>query len=131
MHPTQPIIFYDGLCGLCDKSVQFVLKHDTQNKFLFCALQDNYAKQILGNNITFDTFILYHNNKIYTQSTAALITLKLLGGFWQLLYIFIIVPAFIRNAVYQYIAKNRYKWFGKYDTCKIPTAETKKRFITT
>ncbi|MBP9187109.1 MAG: DUF393 domain-containing protein [Bacteroidia bacterium] len=131
MHTTQPIIFYDGLCGLCDKSVQFVLKHDTHNKFLFCALQDNYAQQILGNNLTFDSFILHHNNKIYTQSTAALITLKLLGGFWQLLYIFIIVPAFIRNAVYQYIAKNRYKWFGKYDTCKIPTAETKKRFITT
>jgi predicted DCC family thiol-disulfide oxidoreductase YuxK len=129
MHPSQPIIFYDGLCGLCDKSVQFILKHDKHERFLFCALQSNYAQEVLGNNISFDSFILYDNGKVYTQSTGALLTLKKLGGFWQLLYALVVIPAFIRNTVYKYIAKNRYQWFGKYDVCKVPTPQQKKSFI--
>jgi predicted DCC family thiol-disulfide oxidoreductase YuxK len=129
MYPSQTIIFYDGLCGLCDKSVQFILEKDKHEQFLFCALQSNYAREVLGDKLTFDSFILFDNGKTYTKSTGALLTLKKLGGLWQLLYIFIIVPAFLRNEVYSYIAKNRYQWFGKFDNCKIPSAQQKKRFI--
>ena len=109
--------------------MQFILEKDKHEQFLFCALQSNYAREVLGNKLTFDSFILYDNGKTYTKSTGALLTLKKLGGLWQLLYIFIIVPAFLRNEVYSYIAKNRYQWFGKFDNCKIPSEQQKKRFI--
>jgi predicted DCC family thiol-disulfide oxidoreductase YuxK len=80
MYPSQTIIFYDGLCGLCDKSVQFILEKDKHEQFLFCALQSNYAREVLGDKISFDSFILYDNGKTYTKSTGALLTLKKLGG---------------------------------------------------
>lgn len=128
MQHISPIIFYDGLCGLCDKSVQFVLKHDKKQLFKFATLQSDYARQVLG-DIEDDSFVLYENNIIYLRSTAALRTTKHLSGFWPLLYTFMLVPAFIRDGVYRFIAKNRYKWFGKYDSCKIPDAATQSRFI--
>ena len=125
----QPIIFYDGLCGLCDKSVQFVLKHDKHKRFLFCALQSSLAHEILGNQHTTDSFVLWQNNQAYFKSTAALRTLKILGGAWVVFYVLILVPSTIRHGVYDFIARNRYKWFGKFDACKIPNAATKERFI--
>lgn len=128
MQQASPIIFYDGLCGLCDKSVQFVLKHDKKKVFKFATLQSDFAKQTLG-HLEEDSFVLFENNTIYIRSTAALRTAKFLPGLWKLLYGFVIVPAFIRDGVYRFIAKNRYKWFGKFDSCKIPDAATKSRFI--
>lgn len=128
MQQASPIIFYDGLCGLCDKSVQFVLKHDKKQLFKFATLQSEYAKQMLG-SLKEDSFVLFENNAIYTRSTAALRTAKHLRGLWPLLYGFIIIPTFIRDGVYRFIARNRYKWFGKYDSCKIPDAATRSRFI--
>ncbi|MES2691727.1 MAG: DCC1-like thiol-disulfide oxidoreductase family protein [Bacteroidota bacterium] len=128
MQHASPIIFYDGLCGLCDKSVQFVLKHDKKQLFRFATLQSDYAKQILG-DVKEDSFVLYDNNTLYMRSTAALRTAKHLSGLWPLLYALVLVPAFIRDGVYRFIAQNRYKWFGKYDSCKIPDAATQSRFI--
>ncbi len=124
-----PIVFYDGLCGLCDRSVQFLLKHDKKEKFLFCALQSEKAKRYLGEHYTQESIVLYTKGKVYYRSTAALRIAWLLGGFWSLLTVGLIIPAFIRNAVYDVIAKNRYKWFGKFDVCKIPSPEMRKRFI--
>lgn len=124
-----PIVFYDGLCGLCDRSVQFLLKYDKKEKFLFCALQSEQAKHYLGVNYTQQSIVLYQQGKVYYRSTAALRIAWLLGGFWSLLAIGLMIPAFIRNAVYDFVAKNRYKWFGKFDACKIPTPEMRKRFI--
>ena len=106
--PNTPIVFYDGLCGLCDKSVQFILKHDSKKIFLFSALQSDFASNTLNNPLAYNSFILNHNGKTYQKSTAALHTLKLLGGFWTLLFCFIIVPPFIRDAVYDFIAANRF-----------------------
>ncbi len=123
------IIFYDGVCGLCDSSVQFVLKQDKQAIFKFCALQSELAEQLIGKKPTNDSFILLDHGKFYDKSTAALRVLKYLGGWWKLGYGFIIVPVIIRNGVYDFIAKYRYQWFGKFDSCKIPNAEVRSRFL--
>ncbi|MEI6264380.1 MAG: thiol-disulfide oxidoreductase DCC family protein [Sphingobacteriia bacterium] len=119
------IILFDGVCNLCSSSVQFVIKHDPQHHFRFASLQSDFGQQKLAHfnlsTIAFNSFVLLENGKMYTESTAALKVAKQLNKGWSLLYAFIIVPAFIRNAVYQFIAKNRYKWFGKKETCWIPT----------
>jgi predicted DCC family thiol-disulfide oxidoreductase YuxK len=125
----HPIIFYDGTCGLCDRSIQFIMKHDRKQVFRFAALQSEFAAKTLGSNLTFDSFIFFDKGKVAYRSSAALNMFKTLGGLWSLLYAFIIVPPFIRNAVYDVVARNRYKWFGKYDTCKIPTPEQKALFL--
>lgn len=125
----HPIVFYDGVCGLCDRSIQFIIQRDCQRVFRYAALQSDVALKTLGQSITFDSFVLYENGVAYYRSTAALKVLKKLGGFWSLLYILIIIPPFIRNAVYDFVARNRYKWFGKFDSCKIPTAEQRSLFL--
>jgi predicted DCC family thiol-disulfide oxidoreductase YuxK len=125
----HPIIFYDGVCGLCDHSVQFIIKHDKRRVFRFATLQSDFAHKVLGENITFDSFVFYENGKAAYRSTAALKMFSKLGGAWSLLYAFMIVPPFIRNGVYDFIARNRYKWFGQFDSCKIPTPEQKALFL--
>jgi predicted DCC family thiol-disulfide oxidoreductase YuxK len=129
----QPIILFDGICNLCNSAVQFVIKHDREGKFLFTSLQSDTGQQLLKKfNISldnFNSFVLLQNNTAYTQSTAALKVAKQLDGGWKLLYGFIIVPAFIRNAVYKWISNNRYKWFGKLNECMIPTPGLRSRFL--
>ncbi|MBC7722035.1 MAG: thiol-disulfide oxidoreductase DCC family protein [Pedobacter sp.] len=130
---NQPIILFDGVCNLCNSSVQFVIKHDAQKQFLFASLQSNFGQQVLAKynlpNTNFNSFILLKNGKVYQKSTAALLVAKQLQGAVGWLYLFMVVPGFIRNRVYNIIAKNRYKWFGKQDTCWLPTAELKGRFL--
>jgi predicted DCC family thiol-disulfide oxidoreductase YuxK len=127
------IILFDGVCNLCNSSVQFVIKHDANNKFKFAALQSEYAKNILAahqiNAEKLSSLVLIEDQKIYTESTGALRIAKNLGLPTSLLYVFIIIPPFIRNAVYKYIARNRYKWFGKKEECWIPTPALKNRFL--
>ena len=129
----NPIILFDGVCNLCNNSVQFVIKHDKTSKFSFAALQSSAGKALLQQHGLpqqgFDSFVLIQNEKVSLQSTAALNVAKQLAGPIQLLYAFIIVPAFIRNAVYNLIAKNRYKWFGKKESCMIPTIALQSRFL--
>jgi predicted DCC family thiol-disulfide oxidoreductase YuxK len=126
---NHPIIFYDGVCGLCDQSVQFVIKRDKRNIFRYAALQTAFAKGVLGESIPFDSFVYYEKGKVFYRSTAALKTFAKLGGWWSLVYAFMVVPPFIRNGVYDFVAKHRYKWFGKFDSCKIPTPEQKALFL--
>jgi len=130
---NKGIILFDGVCNLCNNSVQFVIKHDTENKFMFAALQSPTGQALLQQyNLPqqgFDSFVLIENEKVFLKSTAALHVAKQLNGPAKLLYGFIIVPAFIRNAVYNFIAKNRYKWFGKKDNCMIPTPALQSRFL--
>jgi predicted DCC family thiol-disulfide oxidoreductase YuxK len=129
----QEIVFFDGVCNLCQRSVQFILTHDKKAIFAFSSLQSPIAKQLLLphgiSTSEINTFILLENNKVYTRSTAALRVAKKLGGFWVSLYAFIIVPPFIRDAVYDFIARNRYRWFGKQETCWLPRPEWKQRFL--
>ena len=127
------VILFDGVCNLCNSFVQFVINRDTKNIFKFTSLQSGYSKELLNrfgkDSSKLDSVVLYTDNKIYTESTAALKILKPLGGGLQLLYVFIIVPKFLRDFVYRFIARNRYKWFGKKESCMIPTPELKNRFI--
>jgi predicted DCC family thiol-disulfide oxidoreductase YuxK len=127
------IILFDGVCNLCNGSVQLVIKNDPKKKFRFAALQSDQGKAILKayglSESALSSIILIQEHNVYMRSTAALKVAGQLSGIIKLLYAFIIVPAFIRDAVYDGIAKNRYKWFGKKETCMIPTAELQSRFI--
>lgn len=129
----KPIILFDGVCNLCNRSVQFVIQRDKQKKFMFASLQGVKGQEVLKrfdlpvNDL--NSFILVHGDKVYTRSTAALRVLRELGGGWKLLYGFIAVPKFIRDSVYNWVARNRYKWYGKKDACMIPTPELRSRFL--
>lgn len=127
------IILFDGVCNLCNSSINFVIRHDPKNRFQFAALQSEIGASLteeftIDPNDT-DSIILIENNTAYVKSTAALRIAKGLSGAYPLLYAFIIIPTFIRNKVYDYVAKNRYKWYGKKDSCMIPTPELKSRFL--
>ena len=129
----QPVILFDGICNLCNSSVQFIIKHDPHAVFKFASLQSEQGRMLLkkyqfaDNDLT--SFVLIMNNKVYTKSTAALQVLKQLKGALSLLYGFIIVPAFIRDAVYNMVAKHRYKWFGKRNECMVPSPSLQNRFL--
>ena len=129
----QHIILFDGVCNLCNGFVQFVIKHDPEGRFKFAALQSEEAEKLLRNfnlpPLRPDSIILLENSKLYMESTAALRILKKLSGIWPALYAGIVLPAFLRNAVYKLIARNRYKWFGKQESCMLPTPELKSRFL--
>ncbi len=133
MQNQKPIILFDGVCNLCNNAVQFVIKHDPADKFMFAALQSTTGKALLEkHNLPqqgFDSFVLIQDEKVFLKSTAALKVAKQLSGPIKLLHGFIIVPSFIRNLVYIFIAKNRYKWFGKKDNCMVPTDSLKARFL--
>lgn len=119
----NPVILFDGVCNLCNRTVQFVIKRDKRNIFRFAALQSEAGQQILQNYkqdaSDFSSFILFTDDVIYTKSTAALMVAKKLGSPWSLLYSLIIIPAFIRNSIYSFIAKRRYQWFGRTETCQL------------
>ncbi|UAY52491.1 thiol-disulfide oxidoreductase DCC family protein [Ferruginibacter albus] len=132
MHEKR-IILFDGVCNLCNRSVQTVIKNDPQAKFVFASLQSEEGKQLLKQFdlpvSKLDSFVLLQDDKAYTQSTAALKVAAQIKGAWKLLAVFLIVPKFIRDGVYDWIARNRYKWFGKQNECMIPTPELKARFL--
>lgn len=133
MTAKSPIVLFDGVCNLCNSTVQFVIRKDTKKKFRFGSLQGIKGQEVLRRfNLPvneFHSFILLEDDKMYSRSTAVLRMLKLLGGGWKFLYGFIIVPKFVRDAVYNWIARNRYKWYGKRDECMIPTPELRERFL--
>lgn len=131
--PEKFIVLFDGVCNLCSSSVQFILKRDQKDQFLFGSLQGNYGQEILKKygmpSNEFNSFMLLEGEQLYTKSSGALRMLKHLGGGWSLFYAFIIVPKFIRDAVYNFIAQNRYRWFGKKEECWLPKPEWKKKFL--
>lgn len=130
----KQLILFDGVCNLCNSSVQYVIKHDKKDAFIFAPLQSDIGKQIIKefsiDTAKVDSILLYSKEKgLKSKSTAALQVSKRLGFPTNLLSIFLIIPSFIRNWVYDYIAKNRYKWYGKKEECMIPTPELKSKFI--
>lgn len=131
--PGQPIILFDGVCNFCNNSVNFVIIRDPKSVFKFATLQGCVAQQILKSynldNAEMNSFVLIENDKIYTKSTAVLRVCRRLKGLWPLMYGFIIVPKLIRNGIYNWIAKNRYTWFGKKEVCMIPSPDVSARFL--
>lgn len=128
---NKTILFFDGSCGLCNRSVKFVLRKEKNKDLIFSPLQSSFAKSTLmkyAAEINADSMVLLENGQIHLQSSAALRVTKYLKGFWPLMMVFVIVPPFIRNAVYNYIAKNRITWFGTADYCEMMTPELRKRF---
>ena len=129
------LILFDGVCNLCNSSVLFVIKRDKKSQFMFAPLQSEIAKYLIEEHnidtVKMDSIILYIPEKelLYYKSTAALKIAASLGLPINLLSVFLILPAFIRNIVYDFISKNRYKWYGKKDQCMIPTPELQSRFI--
>lgn len=131
--PNNPVILFDGVCNLCNSSVQFIIRNDPKHHFRFASLQSNLGQSILKQfNLPtneLSSFILLDKGRISVKSTGALKVVKQLSGAWPLLYIFIIIPPFIRDAVYEFIGRNRYKWFGKKEACWLPTPEIKALFL--
>ncbi|MEO7210467.1 MAG: DCC1-like thiol-disulfide oxidoreductase family protein [Chitinophagaceae bacterium] len=129
----NPVIFFDGVCNLCNASVQFMIRHDKKKLLRYASLQSAIGQHLLKeNNLAekhFDSFILFENQIIYTRSTGALKCAKYLSAPWSWLSIFMYVPRFIRDGVYSRIAKNRYKWFGKKEACWLPSPELKSLFL--
>jgi len=131
---NKKIILFDGVCNLCDSAVQFVIQHDTKDVFRFVALQSELGHQIIKhigiNTQNIDSIILYEPGiAYYYKSEAALQITRNLGGFFHFGTIFKIIPTSIANQLYDYIAKNRYKWYGKKESCMIPTTELKAKFL--
>lgn len=131
---NKKIILFDGICNLCNDVVLKVIKYDKKNIFLFSSLQSKIGKEItdhLGIDISkIDSIILYEPGVSYDiKSTAALKIIQDFKGIWSLTYILFLFPEGFRNLIYDYIAKNRYKWFGKKEKCMIPTPELKEKFL--
>ncbi|MGN7823902.1 thiol-disulfide oxidoreductase DCC family protein [Chitinophaga sp. 22536] len=127
------IILFDGVCNLCNGSINFVIRHDRRGHFRFAPLQSYVAAALAATHQTdisqMASFILVQNGKAYTKSTAALRVARQLPFPWKLLYAGIIFPRFIRDGVYNIIARNRYRWFGRKDRCMVPTPEIRERFL--
>lgn len=134
MNENNKIILFDGVCNLCNSSVQYVIKRDKSNTYRFAALQSEIGKKLAEqrgiDTSQIDSIILIEPGvAYYTKSTAALKIAQSFGGVWQLTSVFERIPEKIRDWVYDYIAKNRYKWYGKKDACMIPTPELKSKFL--
>ena len=126
------IILFDGFCNLCNSSVNFIIRNDKKEVFKFAPIQSDFGKIALKkhriNSKDTDSIILIDNDNYYIKSSAALYIAKNLSGAYPLLFCFMLVPKFMRNWVYDFVAKNRYKWYGKKESCMIPTPELKDKF---
>ncbi len=131
---NKKIILFDGVCNLCNRTVQFVIKHDKKDEFRFATLQGDMGKQLVKerhiDTDTVDSIILIEPGvAYYTKSTAALKIGASFGGAWKLLNVLELIPSSISDIVYDFVARNRYKWYGKKDACMIPTPELKTKFL--
>ncbi|CAH1203471.1 MULTISPECIES: thiol-disulfide oxidoreductase DCC family protein [Paenibacillus] len=129
----HPIVLVDGVCHFCQGVTKWIIKRDPKGKYHFASLQSDVAKRLLEQGRLpvdrMDTFVLIEDGKYYTRSTAALKLAKGLKFPYPLLYGFVIIPRPLRDAVYGVIARNRYRWFGKDETCMLPSPDIKDRFL--
>jgi predicted DCC family thiol-disulfide oxidoreductase YuxK len=130
----QNIILFDGVCNMCNSTVDFLIKIDKNRTLKFASLQSDFAKEKLKpfqtSLQTIDSIVFWSNKKIYTEADAVIEILKTIGGFWKFMaLIFQIIPKFLRNAMYHFVAKNRYKFFGKRNSCRVPNEEEKERYF--
>jgi len=131
--PPNPVIVFDGVCLLCNRWVQFILRHDTRRQFMFAAMQSEIGKQLLvKHGLSPDdpmSFLLVDEQGGHISTNAIIRILTGFGGIWKIAVVLRVIPAFLRDSAYRKIARNRYRWFGKRDSCMVPTTETASRFI--
>ncbi len=125
------IVFFDGVCNFCNAAIDMIYRRNKKKNLYYSSLQSDFAKRNLPPEALkdLDTIIFYSGGKLYYRSSASLQIAKHLTGIYRLTVALLIFPRFIRDAVYKFIAKNRYKWFGKRETCRIPTDEEKNYFL--
>jgi predicted DCC family thiol-disulfide oxidoreductase YuxK len=130
---SSPVLLFDGVCNLCNASVQWVLNRDRKGTFKFAALQSDTGQVLLRkfgfSSDNFDTVVLVDGERIFTRSDAPLEIVRRLGGLWPVLGIFKYIPRPLRNMVYDWVARNRYRWFGRREECMLPRPEWKGRFV--
>jgi predicted DCC family thiol-disulfide oxidoreductase YuxK len=129
----RAIILFDGVCNFCNGAINFLIQQDKKGIFYFAPLQSEAGQNLLQHyqlpKESFESFILIDNGEVYQKSTAVLKVFNKLPWYWKEVQLLRIVPPFLRNAIYDFIARNRYKWFGKKEKCMIPTPEVKRRFL--
>ena len=129
----KAIILFDGVCNLCNGAVTFVIKRDPKDRFRFAALQSEIGEELIHKyglkDKGLDSIVLIEGEKAFVKSSAALRIARKLSGLWPLLYVFTILPRFLRDPFYNLIARNRYAWYGKRESCMIPTPELRAKFI--
>lgn len=132
--PAPPVILFDGVCKLCNRSVNFILRIDRTGRLKMASLQSDYGRRVLEDHGLksgpLDSMMLLEGTRLTTKSTAVIRISKYLGRAWPLCMGALIIPRFIRDILYDVIAKNRYRWFGQYDTCPLPDPEFEDRFYT-
>ncbi|RXJ04141.1 thiol-disulfide oxidoreductase DCC family protein [Anaerobacillus alkaliphilus] len=128
----KAVVLFDGVCNFCNSSVQFIIERDQKGYFQFASLQSEIGQKLVaeyGVPKQIESLVLIEGGQYYLKSTAALRICRKLSGFWKALSIFLIVPSLVRNIFYDFIARNRYKWFGKKTACTLPSPEIRKRFL--
>ncbi|MBT6834831.1 MAG: DUF393 domain-containing protein [Bacteroidetes bacterium] len=129
----NPIILFDGICNLCNSSVQWIIKKDKKTSFRFASIQSKAGISLLSEcGLTKNqlySIVLIENNSYRDKSDAIIQICVLIGGIWKLAKIFLIIPKVVRDLLYDYIAKNRYKWFGKRKTCMLPNEDVLSLFL--
>jgi len=130
---SQHIILFDGVCNLCNASVQFIIKRDRKQIFRFASLQSEFGQQLLAGQMDLpkdlDSIIYFNNGKVFIKSKAILLIFWKLGRGWSFSAVFWIFPRVIRDVMYDIIARKRYRWFGRREQCMVPTLELKERFL--
>ena len=132
VNENDVIVFFDGYCNLCNKSVDFIIRKEAKPCLKFASLQSKYAKELFDRMSVapkVDSIVLFVNNQIYTKSDAAVYIAKFLKLPYSALSVFKFVPHSIRDFIYDWVAKNRYSWFGKRSTCRLPSEKERKRFL--
>lgn len=132
METGHSIVLFDGYCNLCHGFVIFIVRRDHQGRFKFASLQSDAGRKVLaelGRTESLDSVVLIEQGKVYDRSTAGLRILRSLGALWPMLYVLILVPRPLRDLVYNWIARNRYTWFGRTPQCLLPTPEISSRFL--
>jgi predicted DCC family thiol-disulfide oxidoreductase YuxK len=130
---NEPVILFDGVCNYCDAVVNFLIRRDKKGRLRFAALQSKAGQRLLQvyglPQEQFDSFVLIENGKAWNRSTAVLHLVPYLSGWWQWARIGWLAPRFFRDGIYNWVARNRYRWFGRRDSCMVPTAELRERFL--
>jgi predicted DCC family thiol-disulfide oxidoreductase YuxK len=128
-----PIVLFDGVCRFCDVSVNFIIDHDAAGRIRFAALQSEAGQALLRryglSTKDLDSVVVIEGGQSFTRSTAALRVAWRLDGWWRFFAALLLMPAFLRDPLYDLLARNRYRWFGRLEACRVPTPEVRARFL--